>query len=833
MRPSTQRTFVVLGIAIFVAHVAVLLVYGIRPPGPAWSNVLQLLLGVLAATLATICGFEEDSFSKRLRYLLAAGLWIWTAGQCLLTLSEYFLHRQLHSDHLLFFWPVTFLLAAALDPDRDKDRIDRTLLLDIIQVLIVAFALDLFLFEPSLGTPLAGANLDVLRWKARLIRDLVILGAIVLRARLSTTARIRQIYWRIAVVLAAYTIADGLYLYGQLAWHFTPGQLWDVLWSIPRLLAVWVTAIWPPAPAHPEPERCSRLCKRYLLLHTLPLCVPFGVLIFAGAIARYSFPLMMFMVVASMACAGVRLLITQNNELLANGRLEAMNEELANWKARYDEALIASGRVVYEWDVLTDSITYSSSLQQNFGLSPETIGNRHSLWIERIHPEDRRKYNDALSRCLATGERLDCEYRVRLGTPEYRTVNDIANVTKINLTGRCHLTGVLSDITEKRKLEQQVFKSQRMESIGTLSGGIAHDFNNLITVIQGFCEMAQKRITDPQANDDLKEVQGAATRAATLTRQLLAFSRRQVLQPQFVKVNQIIEDLHKMLQRLIGADIEFAVRLSPDAGTIHVDPMQLEQVIMNLVVNARDAMPRGGLLSIETANVEFDEESSRLHFGASPGPYVSLCVTDSGEGMSPEVQSHIFEPFFTTKPLGQGTGLGLATVYGIVKQSQGYITCHSEPGIGTTFKLYFPKIAGECKKVPESASASKISLGQGTQTVLLAEDDQHVRQFAEKILTDLGYKVLSADGAAMAQQLARGSSAPIEVLVTDLVMPGCGGQELAACIRAIHPKIQVLYMSGYAESAHRGSFGPTDAFLSKPFSGQALAIRLRELLVTP
>jgi len=539
---------------------------------------------------------------------------------------------------------------------------------------------------------------------------------------------------------------------------------------------------------------------------------------------------MIFMVAASIVCAVARALITQRSELLASRELHCVNEQLAEWKTRYDEALIASSRVVYEWDVLTDSITYSSSLQQNFGLSPETIGSEHSCWVHRIHPDDRRKYDDALSRSLATGERLDCEYRIRLSTPEYRTVNDVANVTKINLTGVCHLTGVLSDITEKRKLEQQVYASQRIESIGTLSGGIAHDFNNLITVMQGFCEMAEKRITDEQAKSDLKEVRGAATRAATLTRQLLAFSRRQVLQPQVVQVGRIVDELYNMLRRLIGEDIEFVTRIAPDVGNVYVDPTQLEQVVMNLVVNARDAMPRGGTLTIEASNTEFDEQSSQAHFGAPPGNYVMLSVTDTGEGIPPELQSRIFEPFFTTKPVGQGTGLGLATVYGIVKQSQGYISCYSELGMGTTFKVYFPQSTRDRKKVSESPSG--LSAAPGAQTVLLAEDDWHVRQFTQKVLIELGYKVLSADGAAMAQYLARGSSAPIDVLVTDLVMPGCSGQELAACIRAIHPKIQVLYISGYAESAHRGTFGPTDSFLSKPFSGHALGNKLRELLIT-
>ena len=831
MKLRIKRTLVYLGVAMFAAHVAVLLTCGTRAPGPMWSNVLQFVLGVLASAFVTICAFEGDWFVRQIWRLFAAGFWLWTIAQGLFTLSEYFWHRELHSHDLLFLWPFAFLLAAALEPADDKEKIDGTLLLDIAQVLIIAFVLDLFLFEPDLGAALPIAtNLDVLRWKARLIRNLVILGAIVLRGRLSTTAQAREIYWRVALVLAAYTFADGLYLYGEFTWNFDSGQPWDLLWSIPRLLALLVAGTWRQVPAHSQHRIYPRLRKRYLLLHTLPLFVPVVVLILAGALAHYSFSLMIFMVVSSMVCAGVRLLITQHKEMLATRELHSMNEQLAEWKTRYDEALIASGRVIYDWDVLTDSITYSSSLQQNFGLSPETVGNGHSAWIERIHPDDRSKYQDALSRSLATGERLDCEYRIRLGAPEYRTVNDVANVMKINLTGVCHLTGVLSDITEKRKLEQQVYASQRIESIGTLSGGIAHDFNNLITVMQGFCEMAEKRITDEQAKSDLKEVRGAATRAATLTRQLLAFSRRQVLQPQVVQVGRVVDELHNMLRRLIGEDIEFAIRIAPDVGNIYVDPAQLEQVIMNLVVNARDAMPRGGVLSIEASNTVFDKQSSQAHFGAPPGHYVELSVTDTGEGIPPELQSRIFEPFFTTKPVGQGTGLGLATVYGIVKQSQGYISCYSELGIGTTFKLYFPKSTRDSKKVPESPS--RISVAPGAQTVLLAEDDWHVRQFTQKILTELGYKVLSADGAAMAQYMARRSSVPIEVLVTDLVMPGCSGQELAACIRAIHPKIQVLYISGYAESAHRGIFGPADSFLSKPFSGHALGIKLRELLAT-
>jgi signal transduction histidine kinase/ActR/RegA family two-component response regulator len=388
-----------------------------------------------------------------------------------------------------------------------------------------------------------------------------------------------------------------------------------------------------------------------------------------------------------------------------------------------------------------------------------------------------------------------------------------------------------SEIAERKQLEEQLLQAQKMEAIGRLAGGVAHDFNNLLTAIIGYSQLALQRIPpDDPLRHDLDEIRKAGERAATLTRQLLAFSRKQVLQPKVLDLNAVVASTSKMLHRLIGEDIRFRTILDPALKRVKADPGQIEQVLMNLAVNARDAMPNGGSLSIETANVYLDEEYARHHVEVQPGRYVMLAVSDTGCGMSAEVLSHIFEPFFTTKEQGRGTGLGLAMVYGIIKQSGGHIWVYSEPGKGTTFKLYLP-LAEEADSAAEQALEQTAFLPTGTETILLAEDDAQVREFASRVLRELGYKVIEAtDGQ---QALKEAEQTPnIDILLTDVVMPYVGGKELSERLRSVRPGIKVLFLSGYTEYAtlRQGMLGDGDAFLHKPFAPGELARKVREVL---
>jgi PAS domain S-box-containing protein len=397
---------------------------------------------------------------------------------------------------------------------------------------------------------------------------------------------------------------------------------------------------------------------------------------------------------------------------------------------------------------------------------------------------------------------------------------------------------ILSDVTERKRaedekatLQEELRQSQKMEAIGVLAGGIAHDFNNLLTLVGGYCQLSLLELKegDPlRAN--IEEIKTAGERAIALTRQVLAFSRRQVLDMRVLNLNTIIIDMEKMLRRVIGEDIELVTFLTDNLGTVKTDPGWIEQVIMNLAVNARDAMPFGGKLIIETINAELDESHARSHANVKPGCYVKLSVSDTGKGMAPEVKEHLFEPFFTTKEKGKGTGLGLSTVYGIVKQSEGNIWVYSEPGLGTTFNIYLPRVDEAFEE-----TRKKVTSGEplrGGETVLVVEDEENVRRLAVRILERQGYNVLEASCVSDALALCKERKEAIHLILTDVVMPEMSGPQLAEQLLSLHPQIKVLYMSGYTDNAivHHGVLKDGVNYIQKPFTIDGLARKMREVL---
>ncbi len=386
----------------------------------------------------------------------------------------------------------------------------------------------------------------------------------------------------------------------------------------------------------------------------------------------------------------------------------------------------------------------------------------------------------------------------------------------------------------RKLLEDQLRQSQKMEAIGQLTGGIAHDFNNLLTVINGYSELSLQALsTGDPLYDNLEQIKEAGSRAAALTRQLLAFSRKQVLEPKVLDLNAIVTNLDKLLQRVIGEDIDLVPLLKPGLGRVKADPGQIEQVIMNLAVNARDAMPEGGKLTIETANVELDEHLVKRHMAMKPGPYVMLAISDTGCGMDAEIQKRIFEPFFTTKESGKGTGLGLATSYGIVKQSGGSIWVYSEVGKGTTFKIYLPRVTETAESIfPGALPSSSLA---GSETILLVEDSEPLRKLVHAILAKCGYAMLVASTRDEALQICRQYSGSIHLMLTDVVLPGMTIRELADRLVAIRPDMKVLHMSGYTDETivRHGVLEAGVAYLQKPFTGQTLLRKVREVLDAP
>lgn len=509
---------------------------------------------------------------------------------------------------------------------------------------------------------------------------------------------------------------------------------------------------------------------------------------------------------------GVRKQIVESEELF-----RLITENAADMIAVVD----AEGRRLYN----------SPSYEKILGYTPRELAG--TPISDQIHPEDRDKVSRAANEALSTTIGRNLEYRMRHKDGSWRTLESRAGtilkggeVEKIVIVNR--------DITDRKHLEEQFRQSQKMEAIGRLSGGVAHDFNNLLGVIIGYGELLQEATAiDSPLRTCVDEMLKAGHRGASLTRQLLAFSRQQVLDSRVLDLNGVVKDMDKMLMRLIGEDVQLKTMLDPALGRVKADQGQIEQVIMNLAVNARDAMPRGGELNLKTQNFHMDEDFvSRYPYPVMTGDYVLLTVVDSGIGMDSATKARVFEPFFTTKEKGKGTGLGLSLVYGVVKQSGGYIDVVSEPGSGATFKIYLPKaeLPANVQEKPTVVSRSS----RATETVLLAEDETSLRKLTRHLLELCGYQVLEAESGSEALNIARTFKNKLDVLLTDVVMPGMSGQVLAKEIVLIYPHIRVVYMSGYTGQTV-GQHGVLDDgvfFLPKPFTKEALWQKMREALDT-
>jgi PAS domain S-box-containing protein len=532
------------------------------------------------------------------------------------------------------------------------------------------------------------------------------------------------------------------------------------------------------------------------------------------------------------------------------GQLAAVNKELETEESERklaEEALRDSEkryRLLFEsnplpmwvYDVETLSfLAVNAAVVHRYGYSEEEF---LTLTIKDIRPAEEvpALLENISIASVDPNHSRQCRHQKKDGT----VIDVEISSHSLNFAGRRAKLVLANDITERKRAEEALHRSEeqlrqalKMEAVGKLAGGVAHDFNNLLTAITGHSEMCLRRLTpDNSLYHHIDQIKKSGDRATGLTRQLLAFSRKQILQPEILDLNHIVIELSKMLQRLIGEDIDLRIQLAVELGSVKADPNQLEQVLMNLVVNARDAMPKGGKLTIETSNVHLGEEFADSHMSVPPGHYVMLAVSDSGCGMDAQTQARIFEPFFTTKEVGKGTGLGLATVYGIVRQSEGSIWVYSEVGCGTTFKIYLPFVDG---RVPEVVTKTENDeLLRGTETVLLVEDEEVVREMATEILRDCGYHVLKAHHPQEALDLAADYEGEIHLMLTDVVMPLMSGRQLAEQLMPVRPDMKVLYMSGYTDDAivHHGVLEEGTAFIAKPFSIDSLTLKLREMLDT-
>ncbi len=822
--PSRRPALMTLTAAGILVHATVILYVTSAAQRAFLSNVIQVVLGVIAVVAMLDAADRSGRFAGKTWRFAAAALAAYTLGQAIYTYNFSFVREPLYApritDQVFFFWVAPLLMTVVMDPLREV--FDWTEVLDFSQIIILALALHLFFFGDAWRWLSHGQEMEFLKWKVRLIRDVFVLTCLLVRFGLAEFRTTRSLFLRLGIFYFTYSLADALYLYAEATRGVQSGTFMDLCWSVPRLAAVVVAVTW--KTADEEELRRPSIRRRYLLLYMAPVVVPLAVLaissrMFSGAPGSW-----VALTVASFAIASTRLLLTQSRQENALNDLHSSNDLLHS-------IIEGTSEAIYLKDSGGRYVLINTSGARHLGRTPDEVLGKTD--------------HDMLS--LDSAESIAKTDREILASARGATVEETVTAAGITRTflstkspyrdseGRAvGLLGISVDITERRRMEDHLRRVQRMESIGTFSGAIAHDFNNVLTVIKGYSQLVLSEVEHlPRVRDHVEQIDRAAERSASLTRQLLAFSRQQILQPRVVSLNDIIANMHKMLLLLIGEDVRIATHCAPDLGAVKVDPGQIEQVLMNLAANARDAMPEGGRLTLETSNVELDEAYARSHVSTNPGPYVMLAVSDTGVGMDAQTQSRIFEPFFTTKALGKGTGLGLATVYGIVKQSGGYIWVYSEPGSGTTFRIYLPRVEQPLEHVTRVSSSAAVK--HDRRTVLLVEDDVQLRELARSVLTESGFTVLVADSGDEADKISALHPGPLHLLLTDVVMPGLGGREVARRVCSRRRETRVLYMSGYTGDAivHHSVLDAGICFLQKPFTPNSLVEKVCEVLNAP
>jgi len=810
-------------VLLLVAHITLLILFGHSTSIGAWSDELQLALVAFASVVCFHSARRSTGIARPFWYLTAATLAAWSLGKCLVLYDRYYLGQNALGflPVLLYFLCASPLFVAVFVSDDDfAGGINWEWLLDASQIFGLILIIYLFLIYVPLLT-YGERFVSPIEDRLLLWRNIVLMAGLLARGLSSRSTDIRRLYLPTAGIIGIFTVSTWIANRAQEASRAPETAWYDLAWSVPFCFIALHGSFWQHSQGRISAPLKLPSISRVILVFLPSLILPLMLLVKYRTLLREQLFLGLFGLIFSIILFNVRLLLTQRRQRLT---LEALRASEYQYRSLFERNMSGVFRSTLDGKL----VDCNPAFAKMFGYSRVELMDipLHELYFGG--KEERSKWISSLRTETGSVPREHC-FRRKDGTTLWAVLN--ASVDNQSF-GTELLEGMLVDVTERRALEAQLRHAQKLEALGQLSGSVAHDFNNLLSVIIGYSELLS---ADPAlegtTKTQLETIKRAGERAASLTSQLLAFSRRQVLRPSVINLNSLLRETERMFRRIMPENLEQNFLLEPALWKTRADPNQIVQVILNLAVNARDAMPKGGALTIQTSNVVFENGDSLDPIDIAAGDYVRLSVTDTGFGMTPETRSRIFEPFFTTKEEGKGTGLGLATVYGIVKQSGGSIEVYSEVNHGTTVKIYLPRVDAIAEKVP--LPTKKSGSKRGSERILLVEDDPLVRGLMGDVLRAQGYTVRAIEKAEEIEAIVRENES-FDLLVTDVVMPKMSGPEVAKRVVSRWPKIKVLYISGYTRNAvlRHPLLEKELSFLQKPVTPAVLTTTVREVLDT-
>ena len=810
-------------------QVCQILTVGPTTLGSLVTNSIQTLASFLAAAVCFAAVRRSRGMCRLFWLLVGLGIGSWGVANLGWTYYEVVLHTiPAAGSALRFLFEVPlifFAISLFLDPERDSPRFSSELLLDSLQIIIAFYFLFPLVYAHSKEVDPHGIHIRGI-W-VLLIESVVMVALAVVQMVRDERPQIRALYAGFLAFLVWYSVTE----YLDFAYENPAGTWHDLLWTAALLGGALWAAFWKPeGQSQIPPTIRSRSIGKLMVTNATFALAPLIILFEVKQVGSEPHFLKFSLLAISIVCFAARLGLSEyrQSEQLESLRqreqqLEGAKAELSVQKAFLEQLIESAPEAIAIVDLNKVVQRVNREFTRLFGYTGEEVyGKRLD---DLIVPAEKKAESDVLREEVLGGQTVTRETVRRSKGGHLIDVSVLVSPVKLG-EGTGAVYCIYRDIREHKQVENQLRQSQKMEAVGRLAGGVAHDFNNLLGVILGHTEILNQQVGSAERKKT-QAIEAAVKRASSLTNQLLAFSRKQVLQPTVLNLNVVTAETEKMLRRLIGEDIRLEVHLDPQLGAVKADSGQIVQVILNLAINARDAMPHGGSLTIKTANVDIEEETVRQGVPVRAGGYMLLAVTDTGTGMDGETLAHIFEPFFTTKPVGKGTGLGLATVYGIVKQSAGYIFADSELGKGTTFEILLPRVEEFIQPLVPRESRGKAL--RGTETILLVENELGLLELISASLQRSGYKVVEAADGVEALHLADKYAGVIHALVTDVVMPQMSGPELSRRVTAVRPEVKVLYMSGYADHALE-ALDEKVIFLQKPFEMGLLAQKVREAL---